>query len=228
MPAQNGRLKLRIIRGSNKGGAICLRYPSGVSRSRASRSKTFFQQISFFPVSMHIHILGICGAFMGGLAALARAAGYHVTGCEADVYPPMSTQLQAQGIELLSGHDPAQLFVKADLTIEGNAITRGNALMDAFLDQGLPYISGPQWLAEHVLSGKWVLAVAGTHGKTTTAAVLAWLLDDAQLNPGFLVGGVPLNFGASARWTESNFFVIEADEYDTAFFDKRSKFVHYR
>ncbi|CCD29766.1 UDP-N-acetylmuramate:L-alanyl-gamma-D-glutamyl-meso-diaminopimelate ligase (Murein peptide ligase) [Candidatus Glomeribacter gigasporarum BEG34] len=177
---------------------------------------------------MHIHILGICGAFMGGLAALARAAGHHVTGCDADVYPPMSTQLQAQGIELLSGHDPAQLSVKADLYIVGNAITRGNALMEAILDQGLPYISGPQWLAEHVLSGKWVLAVAGTHGKTTTAAMLAWLLDDAQLNPGFLVGGVPLNFGASARWTESNFFVIEADEYDTAFFDKRSKFVHYR
>ncbi len=177
---------------------------------------------------MHIHILGICGTFMGGLAVLARAAGHHVTGCDAGVYPPMSTQLRAQGIELVDGYGSEQLALRADLYIVGNAITRGNALMEAILDQGSPYISGPQWLAEYVLAGKWVLAVAGTHGKTTTASMLAWLLEEAHLNPGFLIGGIPLNFGVSARLTDSDFFVIEADEYDTAFFDKRSKFVHYR
>jgi UDP-N-acetylmuramate: L-alanyl-gamma-D-glutamyl-meso-diaminopimelate ligase len=177
---------------------------------------------------MHIHILGICGTFMGGLAVLARAAGHTVTGCDAGVYPPMSTQLQAQGIELVEGYGAEQLELAPDLFVIGNVVTRGNPLMEAILDRGLPYVSGPQWLGEHVLAGKWVLAVAGTHGKTTTSSMLAWLLEDAGLNPGFLIGGVPLNFGVSARLTDSSFFVIEADEYDTAFFDKRSKFVHYR
>lgn len=177
---------------------------------------------------MHIHILGICGTFMGGLAVLARSAGHKVTGCDAGVYPPMSTQLEAQGIELLEGYGAEQLALEPDLFVIGNVVTRGNPLMEAILDRGLPYVSGPQWLGEHVLAGKWVLAVAGTHGKTTTASMLAWLLEDAGLNPGFLIGGVPLNFGVSARLTDSSFFVIEADEYDTAFFDKRSKFVHYR
>ena len=177
---------------------------------------------------MHIHILGICGTFMGGVALLARAAGHVVTGCDANVYPPMSTQLEEQGIRLVEGYDPAQLDLAADVYVVGNAISRGNPLLEAILDRGLPYVSGPQWLAEHVLAGRWVLAVAGTHGKTTTPALLAWMLEDAGLNPGFLVGGVPQNFGVSARLTESPFFVIEADEYDTAFCDKRSKFVHYR
>jgi len=177
---------------------------------------------------MHIHILGICGTFMGGLAVLAREAGHKVTGCDAGVYPPMSTQLEAQGIELIEGYGVEQLALAPDLFVVGNVISRGNPLMEAILDRGLPYTSGPQWLGEHVLADKWVLAVAGTHGKTTTSAMLAWLLEDAGLNPGFLIGGVPLNFGVSARLTDSNFFVIEADEYDTAFFDKRSKFVHYR
>jgi UDP-N-acetylmuramate: L-alanyl-gamma-D-glutamyl-meso-diaminopimelate ligase len=177
---------------------------------------------------MHIHILGVCGTFMGGLAVLARAAGHKVTGCDAGVYPPMSTQLQAQGIELIEGYGAEQLELKPDLFVIGNVVSRGNPLMEAILDRGLPYVSGPQWLGEHVLAGKWVLAVAGTHGKTTTSSMLAWLLEDAGLNPGFLIGGVPLNFGISARLTDSSFFVIEADEYDTAFFDKRSKFVHYR
>ncbi|PLZ01714.1 UDP-N-acetylmuramate:L-alanyl-gamma-D-glutamyl-meso-diaminopimelate ligase [Burkholderia sp. WAC0059] len=177
---------------------------------------------------MHIHILGICGTFMGGLAVLARGAGHTVTGCDAGVYPPMSTQLEAQGIRLIEGYDESQLALKPDLFVIGNVVSRGNPLMEAILDRGLPYVSGPQWLGEHVLAGKWVLAVAGTHGKTTTTSMLTWLLEDAGLNPGFLVGGVPLNFGVSARLTDSNFFVIEADEYDTAFFDKRSKFVHYR
>jgi len=177
---------------------------------------------------MHIHILGICGTFMGGLAVLARAAGHKVTGCDAGVYPPMSTQLEKQGIELIEGYDAAQIDLKPDLFVIGNVVTRGNPLMEAILDRGLPYTSGPQWLGEHVLAHKWVLAVAGTHGKTTTSSMLAWLLDDAGMNPGFLIGGVPLNFGVSARLTDSSFFVIEADEYDTAFFDKRSKFVHYR
>ncbi|CCD40828.1 UDP-N-acetylmuramate:L-alanyl-gamma-D-glutamyl-meso-diaminopimelate ligase [Candidatus Paraburkholderia kirkii UZHbot1] len=177
---------------------------------------------------MHIHILGICGTFMGGLAVLAREAGHKVTGCDAGVYPPMSTQLEGQGIELIEGYGVEQLSLKPDLFVIGNVVTRGNPLMEEILNRGLPYTSGPQWLGEHVLAGKWVLAVAGTHGKTTTSSMLAWLLEDAGMNPGFLIGGVPLNFGISARLTDSSFFVIEADEYDTAFFDKRSKFVHYR
>ncbi|WP_422648063.1 UDP-N-acetylmuramate:L-alanyl-gamma-D-glutamyl-meso-diaminopimelate ligase [Cupriavidus sp. H18C1] len=177
---------------------------------------------------MHIHILGICGTFMGGLAVLAKQAGHRVTGCDANVYPPMSTQLEAQGIELIEGFDPAQLSLEPDLFVIGNVVSRGNPLMEAILDRNLPYVSGPQWLGEHVLRGKWVLAVAGTHGKTTTTSMLAWILQDAGYEPGFLVGGVPQNFGVSARVTPSDFFVIEADEYDTAFFDKRSKFVHYR
>lgn len=177
---------------------------------------------------MHIHILGICGTFMGGIAVLAKQAGYRVTGCDANVYPPMSTQLEEQGIELISGFDASQIELKPDVFVIGNVVSRGNPLMEAILDAGLPYISGPQWLGENVLQDKWVLAVAGTHGKTTTSSMLAWLLEDAGLNPGFLIGGVPNNFGISARLTDDPFFVIEADEYDTAFFDKRSKFVHYR
>jgi UDP-N-acetylmuramate: L-alanyl-gamma-D-glutamyl-meso-diaminopimelate ligase len=177
---------------------------------------------------MHIHILGICGTFMGGVALLARAAGHKVTGCDANVYPPMSTQLEEQGIGLIEGYDASQLDLAPDVFVVGNAVARGNPLLEAILDRGLPYVSGPQWLAEHVLAGRWVLAVAGTHGKTTTTSLLAWMLEDAGLNPGFLVGGVPQNFGVSARLTESPCFVIEADEYDTAFCDKRSKFVHYR
>jgi UDP-N-acetylmuramate: L-alanyl-gamma-D-glutamyl-meso-diaminopimelate ligase len=182
---------------------------------------------------MHIHILGICGTFMGGIAVLAKQAGHRVTGCDANVYPPMSTQLQAQGIELIEGFDPSQTKLNADIYV----VSRGNPLMEEILNQGLPYISGPQWLAENVLQGKWVLAVAGTHGKTTTSSMLAWILEYAGLAPGFLIGGVPENFGVSARLPQtpkqdskstSPFFVIEADEYDTAFFDKRSKFVHYR
>jgi len=180
---------------------------------------------------MHIHILGICGTFMGGLAALAREAGHRVTGCDTNVYPPMSDQLRALGIELIEGYGADQLALQPDLFVIGNVVTRGNPLMEAVLDAGAAYTSGPQWLAEHVLQGRHVLAVAGTHGKTTTTAMLAWVLDQAGLNPGFLVGGVPRNFGVSARLGEtegSTPFVIEADEYDTAFFDKRSKFVHYR
>lgn len=186
---------------------------------------------------MHIHILGICGTFMGGIAVLAKAAGHRVTGCDANVYPPMSTQLEAQGIELIQGFDPSQTGLQPDIYVIGNVVTRGNPLMEEILNQGLPYISGPQWLAENVLQGKWVLAVAGTHGKTTTSSMLAWVLEYAGLAPGFLIGGVPENFGVSARLPQtprqdpqsvSPFFVIEADEYDTAFFDKRSKFVHYR
>ena len=178
---------------------------------------------------MHIHILGICGTFMGGIAAIARQAGHTVTGCDANVYPPMSTQLEAQGIELIEGFDAGQVDIGADLFVIGNVVTRGKQpLIEAILNRGKPYVSGPQWLYEQVLKDKWVLAVAGTHGKTTTSGMLAWVLEDAGLNPGFLVGGVPQNFGISARLTDSPFFVIEADEYDTAFFDKRSKFVHYR
>ena len=186
---------------------------------------------------MHIHILGICGTFMGGLAALAREAGHRVTGCDAGVYPPMSDQLQALGIELMEGFGADQLALKPDMFVIGNVVSRQRLpdgqpkfpLMEALMDAGLPYTSGPQWLAEHVLQGRHVLAVAGTHGKTTTTSMLAWILECAGLNPGFLVGGVPLNFGISARLGAPNpFFVIEADEYDTAFFDKRSKFVHYR
>ncbi|KVW96683.1 UDP-N-acetylmuramate:L-alanyl-gamma-D-glutamyl-meso-diaminopimelate ligase [Thiobacillus denitrificans] len=177
---------------------------------------------------MHLHILGICGTFMGGLAAIARNAGHTVTGCDANVYPPMSDQLRALGIELTEGWDASQANIGADIFVVGNVVTRGNPLMEALLERGLPYTSGPQWLADNVLRDKWVLAVAGTHGKTTTAAMLAWILDDARMRPGFLIGGIPQNFGLSARLTDSPFFVIEADEYDTAFFDKRSKFVHYR
>ena len=179
---------------------------------------------------MHLHILGICGTFMGGLAALAREAGHKVTGCDANVYPPMSTQLEALGIELIPGFGAEQLELKPDVFVIGNVVTRGERfpLMEAILDAGLPYVSGPQWLAEHVLQGRHVLAVAGTHGKTTTTSMLTWILEHAGLKPGFLVGGVPQNFGVSARLGEGTPFVIEADEYDTAFFDKRSKFVHYR
>src|SRR5512145_397479 len=177
---------------------------------------------------MHIHILGICGTFMGGLAALAREAGHRVTGCDANVYPPMSDQLRALGIELIEGWDPKQMALAPDLYVVGNVVTRGNPLMEALLDAGARYTSGPQWLADHVLQGRHVLAVAGTHGKTTTTSMLAWILEQAGLQPGFLVGGVPLNFGVSARLGTGKTFVIEADEYDTAFFDKRSKFVHYR
>ena len=177
---------------------------------------------------MHIHILGICGTFMGGLAALARQAGHRVTGCDAGVYPPMSEQLRALGIELIEGFGVEQLALAPDCYVIGNVVTRGNALMEAILDAGAAYTSGPQWLAEQVLQGQHVLAVAGTHGKTSTTAMLAWMLDVAGLKPGFLVGGVPQNFGVSARSGGGKFFVIEADEYDTALFDKRSKFVHYR
>jgi UDP-N-acetylmuramate: L-alanyl-gamma-D-glutamyl-meso-diaminopimelate ligase len=213
---------------------------------------------------MHIHILGICGTFMGGLAALAREAGHKVTGCDAGVYPPMSDQLRALGIDLIEGFGADQLALTPDMFVIGNVVSRAHLpdgspkfpLMEAILDAGLPYTSGPQWLAEHVLQGRHVLAVAGTHGKTTTTAMLSWILESAGLTPGFLVGGVPLNFGVSARLGNvaptlrtgvsllppeganfprggpsgnfGNCFVIEADEYDTAFFDKRSKFVHYR
>jgi UDP-N-acetylmuramate: L-alanyl-gamma-D-glutamyl-meso-diaminopimelate ligase len=178
---------------------------------------------------LHLHILGICGTFMGGLARIARVGGHRVTGCDAQVYPPMSDQLASLGIELHEGYDAAQLDrYPADLFVVGNAMTRGKPVVEAILDRGLPYVSGPQWLAENVLGDKWVLAVAGTHGKSTTSSMLAWILEDAGLAPGFLVGGIPRNFGASARATPSPFFVIEADEYDTAFFDKRSKFVWYR
>lgn len=177
---------------------------------------------------MHIHILGICGTFMGGLALLARELGYSVSGSDANVYPPMSLQLQAQGIQLCEGYDPAHLDPAPDLVVIGNAMSRGNPVVEYVLDQGLSYTSGPQWLAEHVLHSRWVLGVAGTHGKTTTASMLAWLLEANGLKPGFLIGGIPGNFGVSARVGDTPFFIVEADEYDTAFFDKRSKFVHYR
>ena len=185
---------------------------------------------------MHIHILGICGTFMGGLAALAREAGHTVTGCDTGVYPPMSDQLRALGIELIEGFGADQLTLKPDMFVVGNVVSRARLgdgspkfpLMEAVMDAGLPYTSGPQWLAEHVLQGRHVMAVAGTHGKTTTTSMLAWILESAGLQPGFLVGGVPMNFGVSARLGQNKCFVIEADEYDTAFFDKRSKFVHYR
>jgi UDP-N-acetylmuramate: L-alanyl-gamma-D-glutamyl-meso-diaminopimelate ligase len=176
---------------------------------------------------MHIHILGICGTFMGGIAVIAKRSGHEVTGCDANVYPPMSTQLESQGIRLIEGWDPKQIELEPDLFVIGNVVSRGNALVEEILDRNLLYTSGPQWLYEHVLRDKWVVAVAGTHGKTTTSSMAAWILEDAGLNPGFLIGGVPENFGLSARATDSPFFVIEADEYDTAFFDKRSKFVHY-
>jgi UDP-N-acetylmuramate: L-alanyl-gamma-D-glutamyl-meso-diaminopimelate ligase len=195
----------------------------------------------------HIHILGICGTFMGGIAAIAKQAGYRVTGCDANVYPPMSTQLEAQGIELIEGFGVEQLELKPDVYVIGNVVSRSNPLMEEILNRNLPYASGPQWLADTLLRDKWVLGVAGTHGKTTTSSMLAWILEHAGLNPGFLIGGVPQNFGISARLpspffdklrtgqaspangrgSHGGFFVIEADEYDTAFFDKRSKFVHY-
>ncbi|WP_285960089.1 UDP-N-acetylmuramate:L-alanyl-gamma-D-glutamyl-meso-diaminopimelate ligase [Pseudomonas tohonis] len=177
---------------------------------------------------MHIHILGICGTFMGSLAVLAKELGHRVTGSDANVYPPMSTQLEAQGIELMQGYDPAHLDPAPDLVVVGNALSRGNPAVEHVLNKGLPYVSGPQWLADHVLQGRWVMAVAGTHGKTTTTSMLAWVLEHAGMSPGFLIGGVPQNFGISARLGGTPFFVVEADEYDSAFFDKRSKFVHYR
>ncbi|QYZ65722.1 MAG: UDP-N-acetylmuramate:L-alanyl-gamma-D-glutamyl-meso-diaminopimelate ligase [Gammaproteobacteria bacterium (ex Lamellibrachia satsuma)] len=177
---------------------------------------------------MHIHILGICGTFMGGIALLARSLGHTVSGSDANVYPPMSTQLEAAGIRLQEGYKTEHLQPAPDQVVVGNAMSRGNPAVEAMLDQGIPYTSGPQWLAEHVLQGRWVLAVAGTHGKTSTASLLAWILEHAGLAPGFLIGGVPENFGVSARLGDTPFFVVEADEYDTAFFDKRSKFVHYR
>ena len=177
---------------------------------------------------MHIHILGICGTFMGGIAQLAKAMGHRVSGSDANVYPPMSTQLEQAGIEVMQGFSPDHLRPAPDWVVIGNAMSRGNPAVEYVLDQGLRYTSGPQWLAEHVLHGRWVLGVAGTHGKTTTSSMLAWILEDAGLNPGFLIGGVPENFGCSARLGSAPFFVVEADEYDTAFFDKRSKFVHYQ
>ena len=175
----------------------------------------------------HIHILGICGTFMGGIALLARELGYTVTGSDANVYPPMSTQLEAAGIVLMEGYAPEHLQPAPDCVVVGNAMSRGNAAVEYVLNTGLTYTSGPQWLAEHLLKDKWVLAVSGTHGKTTTSSMLAWILEYAGMAPGFLIGGVPGNFGLSARGGQSDFFVVEADEYDTAFFDKRSKFVHY-
>jgi UDP-N-acetylmuramate: L-alanyl-gamma-D-glutamyl-meso-diaminopimelate ligase len=177
---------------------------------------------------MHVHILGICGTFMGGIAAIARAAGHRVTGSDKNVYPPMSTQLEALGIGLIEGYDAAQLTPRPDEVVVGNVMSRGVPVIEALLDAGIPYTSGPEWLARNVLRDRWVLAVAGTHGKTTTTSMLAWILEDAALSPGFLIGGVPANFAVSARLGEEPFFVIEADEYDTAFFDKRAKFVHYR
>jgi UDP-N-acetylmuramate: L-alanyl-gamma-D-glutamyl-meso-diaminopimelate ligase len=177
---------------------------------------------------MHIHILGICGTFMGGIALLARERGVQVSGSDANVYPPMSTQLASQGIALNEGYLPDHMDPAPDCVVIGNALSRGNPAVEHVLDSGLPYSSGPQWLAEHILQDRWVLAVAGTHGKTSTASMLAWILEYAGLSPGFLIGGVPGNFGVSARVGAAPFFVVEADEYDTAFFDKRSKFVHYR
>jgi UDP-N-acetylmuramate: L-alanyl-gamma-D-glutamyl-meso-diaminopimelate ligase len=179
-------------------------------------------------MAAHLHILGICGTFMGGIAAIAKSAGYRVTGCDANVYPPMSDQLRALGIELTEGFGAEQLALRPDVWVIGNVVMRGNPLMEAILDAGERYVSGPQWFAEEVLAGKHVLAVAGTHGKTTVSAMLAGILERAGLAPGFLIGGVPNDFPVSARLTASPLFVIEADEYDTAFFDKRSKFVHYR
>ncbi|WP_338591946.1 UDP-N-acetylmuramate:L-alanyl-gamma-D-glutamyl-meso-diaminopimelate ligase [Shewanella khirikhana] len=177
---------------------------------------------------MHVHILGICGTFMGGLALLARAMGHRVTGSDANVYPPMSTQLEEQGIDLIQGFDPSQLEPAPDLVVIGNAMSRGNPCVEAVLDKGLAYTSGPQFLRDHILPGRWVLAVSGTHGKTSTSSMLAWILESCGYEPGFLIGGVPQNFGVSARLGNSPFFVVEADEYDSAFFDKRSKFVHYQ
>ncbi|MCP5329270.1 MAG: UDP-N-acetylmuramate:L-alanyl-gamma-D-glutamyl-meso-diaminopimelate ligase [Steroidobacteraceae bacterium] len=177
---------------------------------------------------MHVHILGICGTFMAGIAAIAKQAGHRVTGSDRNVYPPMSTQLEALGIELTEGFAPAQLDPEPDVVVVGNVMTRGMPVIEALLDRGIPYASGPEWLAREVLADRWVLAVAGTHGKTTTTSLLAWILEYAGLSPGFLIGGIAEDFSVSARLGERPFFVIEADEYDTAFFDKRAKFVHYR
>src|SRR5450432_287117 len=177
---------------------------------------------------MHVHILGIGGTFMGGVAAIAKAAGFRVTGSDLNVYPPMSTQLEALGIELIQGYGAEQLDLRPDIVVVGNALSRGSPVVEAMLDRGMAYTSGPQLLAEHVLREKHVIAVAGTHGKTTTTAMLTWILEDAGLAPGFLIGGVPNNFDSTARLGTGRVFVIEADEYDTAFFDKRAKFVHYR
>src|SRR5277367_4499814 len=177
---------------------------------------------------MHVHILGIGGTFMGGVAAIAKAAGFRVTGSDLNVCPPMSDQLTALGIELIQGYGAEQLDLDPDIVVVGNALSRGRPVIEALLDRGMAYTSGPQWLAEHVLKDRHVLAVAGTHGKTTTASMLAWILQHAGLEPGFLIGGVPSNFNATARLGAAPYFVIEADEYDTAFFDKRAKFVHYR
>ncbi|CAD7854705.1 MAG: UDP-N-acetylmuramate:L-alanyl-gamma-D-glutamyl-meso-diaminopimelate ligase (EC 6.3.2.-) [Olavius algarvensis Gamma 1 endosymbiont] len=177
---------------------------------------------------MHLHILGICGTFMGGIALLARALGHRVTGSDANVYPPMSTQLREAGIHLMEGFDASHLRPAPDIVVVGNAMRRGLPVVEYMLDQGLPYTSGPEWLRENLLGARWVLAVAGTHGKTSTAGMLAWVLEDAGLDPGFLIGGIPKNFGVSARLGSAPFFIVEADEYDTAFFDKRSKFLHYR
>ena len=176
---------------------------------------------------MHIHILGICGTFMGSLAQLAKASGHQVSGSDTNVYPPMSTQLEKAGIELTEGYDTSQFISSPDLVVIGNALSRGNPAVEYILNNKLDYTSGPQWLCEHLLKDKWVLAVAGTHGKTTTSSMLAWILEYADMGPGFLIGGVPANFNVSARLGDSQFFVVEADEYDTAFFDKRSKFLHY-
>lgn len=177
---------------------------------------------------MHVHILGICGTFMGGIAAISKQLGHRVSGCDANVYPPMSTQLEALGIELMQGYKAEHLADEPDMVIVGNAMARGNPMVEYVLDRNIPYTSGPQWLLENVLKDRWVLAVSGTHGKTTTSSMLTWILEYAKMKPGYLIGGVPQNFDVSARLGDAPFFVIEADEYDTAFFDKRSKFVHYR
>ena len=194
----------------------------------AQRSRTIarFRRPAAFAV--HLHILGICGTFMGGIAAIAKQAGFRVSGCDAEVYPPMSEQLAALGIELIGGYGADQLRLAPDLWVVGNVVARGNPLMEAILDRGDRYQSGPQWLAEQILISKWVLAVAGTHGKTSTSAMLTWILECAGRRPGFLIGGIAPDLKMSARSSPSDCFVIEADEYDTAFFDKRSKFVHYR
>jgi UDP-N-acetylmuramate: L-alanyl-gamma-D-glutamyl-meso-diaminopimelate ligase len=194
----------------------------------AKRSRTIARFCRPAAFAVHLHILGICGTFMGGIAAIAKQAGFRVTGCDANVYPPMSDQLAALGIELIEGYAADQLRLAPDLWVIGNVVTRGNPLMEAILDRGDRYQSGPQWLAEQILISKWVLAVAGTHGKTTTSAMLTWILECAGRTPGFLIGGVAPDLKVSARSSISDCFVIEADEYDTAFFDKRSKFVHYR
>jgi UDP-N-acetylmuramate: L-alanyl-gamma-D-glutamyl-meso-diaminopimelate ligase len=177
---------------------------------------------------MHVHILGVCGTFMGGLAALATARGHRVTGSDRNVYPPMSTQLEALGVELIQGYEAEQLDPAPDIVVVGNVMTRGMPVIERLLESAVPFTSGPQWLAEHVLRDRWALAVSGTHGKTTTSSLLAWILEHAGHNPGFLIGGVPVNFDATARLGTGPFFVIEADEYDTAFFDKRSKLAHLR